>query len=689
MAKRDLLIELGTEELPPKALKSLSESFYNSVCSQLSDAGLTFSACENFAAPRRLAVLVKELDEKQADKQEEKRGPALQAAFDADGNPSKAAEGFARSCGVNVSELSQLETDKGTWLAYNALVKGKASAELVPTIIEKALAQLPIPKRMRWGSRKVQFVRPSQWLVVLFGNEVIDCTILDQKSGNTTRGHRFHSEGELTITNAADYEKVLLEQGKVMARFEQRRQQIIEQCRAEAKSLNATPVWSDDLLDEVAALVEWPVPLVGEFEQRFLDVPQEALIYTMQDNQKYFPLLDANQQLLNKFIFVSNIESTDPQQVIDGNEKVVRPRLADAEFVNNQDKKKTLSELNEACKKSVFQNELGTVFEKAQRISVLAGEIATAINADAELATQAGLLCKADLNSDMVCEFAAMQGVMGRYLGKNDGLHEEVSLAFEEQYLPRFATDILPSSQTGMAVALADRIDTLVGIFGIGQKPTGDKDPFALRRASLGILRIIIEGGLNLDIKPLLEKAQSLYGNKLSNENVLNDVLGFINSRYRAKYKEQGIPTESILSVLALQLSQPLDINKRILAVDAFKADDSAQALAAANKRVSNILAKEKQSTSSVDEALLIEPAEKILFAQLSQAKSESDALAAQQDYIGALKALSQLREPVDAFFDSVMVMADDEKLKTNRIALLTLLRNSFLSVADISLLND
>lgn len=689
MASRDLLIELGTEELPPKALKSLSEAFSQSIKSQLDDAGLNFSSFESFAAPRRLAVLVKGLDETQPDKEVEKRGPAIQAAYDADGNPTKAAEGFARSCGVTVAELGKLETDKGTWLAYNSIEKGQATTALVPAFIDKALNQLPIPKRMRWGARKVQFVRPSQWLCLLFGNEVIPCTILDQEAGNTTRGHRFHSNGDITIEHAADYEQVLLEKGKVVASFEKRREQLVEQSLAAAKQNNAQPVWDEDLLDEVAALVELPVALVGGFEERFLEVPQEALIYTMQDNQKYFPLVDSNNKLLNRFVFISNIESKDPSKVIEGNEKVVRPRLADAEFFNNQDKKKTLEELNEGTKKAVFQKDLGTIFDKQQRIAALAKDIAGLIGGDTSLAEKAGALCKADLNSDMVYEFDAMQGIMGHYLAINQGLDKELALAMEEQYLPRFATDVLPTSKTGIAVALADRIDTLVGIFGIGQKPTGDKDPFALRRASLAVLRIIIENNLELDIAPLFNKAAELLSGKLSNDNAIEDVLAFINSRYRSKYQEQGVATESIMAVEALALTQPLDIEKRILAVDTFKNEASAEALAAANKRVSNILAKENPDDKEVEQNLLQEDAEKALYEALVKTKSASDKQAADKDYVAALNSLSQLRDSVDAFFDSVMVMADDEKLKNNRIALLQLLRNSFLSVADISLLSS
>ncbi|MDF1780815.1 MAG: glycine--tRNA ligase subunit beta [Alcanivoracaceae bacterium] len=685
MQRADLLIELGTEELPPKALKSLSEAFANEVLKQIDDAGLEHGEMKIFAAPRRLAFCIAALETEQADRQVERKGPAVKAAFDADGNATKAAQGFAQSCGLSVDQLDTIETDKGAWLVARVTEQGKALADLLPEFLEQSVQRLPIPKRMRWGNRKVQFVRPTQWLVALLDDKVLPISLLDQSADRITRGHRFHAPAPISLKHANEYAQRLHDEGFVMADFAARRHSVEEQAIAAGKNEGGVTSIDADLLDEVTALVEWPMALVGHFEEEFLRVPQEALITTMEENQKYFPVLDGDGKLKNAFVFISNIDSKEKSVVISGNEKVVRPRLADAAFFYDNDRKKPLSEHALPLEKVVFQQQLGTVAEKCQRIGVLAKIIAGQIGGDEALAQQAGELCKADLASDMVYEFDTMQGVMGYYLAKNDGLDNDVAEAMREQYLPRFSGDQLPNTKTGMAVALADKLDTLVGIFGIGQKPTGDKDPYALRRATLGILRIIIERELPLDIENLINDAGQLFGDRIESGNVA-DAIEFVRARYRAIYQEQNIDTPVILAVAAVNPTQPLDFDRRVKAVAAFRQRAEAEALAAANKRVANILAKQNVSGSpQVDAAKLIEPEEKALFSAVDAISSAIQSKVAARDYAAVLAELSSLRAPVDAFFEKVMVMVDDDALKNNRLALLSQLRGMFLQVADIS----
>lgn len=685
MQRADLLIELGTEELPPKALKSLSEAFANEVLKQIDDAGLEHGEMKIFAAPRRLAFCIAALETEQADRQVERKGPAVKAAFDADGNATKAAQGFAQSCGLSVDQLDTIETDKGAWLVARVTEQGKALADLLPEFLEQSVQRLPIPKRMRWGNRKVQFVRPTQWLVALLDDKVLPISLLDQTADRITRGHRFHAPAPISLKHANEYAQRLHDEGFVMADFAARRHSVEEQAIAAGKNEGGVTSIDADLLDEVTALVEWPMALVGHFEEEFLRVPQEALITTMEENQKYFPVLDGDGKLKNAFVFISNIDSKEKSVVISGNEKVVRPRLADAAFFYDNDRKKPLSEHALPLEKVVFQQQLGTVAEKCQRIGALAKIIAGQIGGDEALAQQAGELCKADLASDMVYEFDTMQGVMGYYLAKNDGLDNDVAEAMREQYLPRFSGDQLPNTKTGMAVALADKLDTLVGIFGIGQKPTGDKDPYALRRATLGILRIIIERELPLDIENLINDAGQLFGDRIESGNVA-DAIEFVRARYRAIYQEQNIDTPVILAVAAVNPTQPLDFDRRVKAVAAFRQRAEAEALAAANKRVANILAKQNISGSpQVDAAKLIEPEEKALFSAVDAISSAIQSKVAARDYAAVLAELSSLRAPVDAFFEKVMVMVDDDALKNNRLALLSQLRGMFLQVADIS----
>ena len=680
---QDLLIEIGTEELPPKALSSLSASFTDSIINAMTADLLSFDAHIAYATPRRLALIIEGLDDKQADREEEKLGPNVKAAYDADGNPTKAALGFAKSCGVEFSSVGTSQTDKGERLSYSQIIKGSNTASLIEAYVQTALSALPVPKRMRWGASRAEFVRPIKWVNLSFGSTLINANIMGVTTSNTTRGHRFHSP-EDAVVNASNYEDVLREKS-VIADFSERQSMIREQVEAEAIKIGGVAQISDSLLDEVTALVEYPVALTGKFEEAFLEVPAQALISSMVEHQKYFHVLDKEGNLLPNFITVSNIRSNDPSQVIDGNERVIRPRLADARFFFETDKKVTLESRLERLKAIVFQKDLGTVYDKSQRISKLAAIIANKIGANSAHAERAALLAKTDLVSEMVLEFSDLQGLMGKYYALNDGEDAAVAQAIEEQYLPKGAGGELPASDIGAVVALADRIDTLVGIFGVGQKPTGNKDPFALRRQSLGILNIIIDRELNLDLEDIFNESKSLFTVQLD-ENTVADVLSYTLERFRAHYQGQGFITEIYLSVAARNISQPLDFDLRVKAVAEFNEKPEAESLAAANKRVANILAKSESVISSdIQTNLLTEAAEKTLVDTI-QSSSIQDALQS-SDYNIILNALANLKEPVDTFFDQVMVMADDEAVKNNRLAILQTLREAFLKVADISLL--
>ncbi|MFP6847812.1 MAG: glycine--tRNA ligase subunit beta [Pseudomonas sp.] len=683
MSTRDFLVELGTEELPPKALKTLGEAFLAGIEKGLKAAGLSYSASRYYAAPRRLAVLIEQLEEQQADRTQNIDGPPVQAAFDKDGNPTQAALGFAKKCGVELSQIDQ----SGPKLKFSQSIPGQAAAGLLPSIVETSLNELPIPKRMRWGARKTEFVRPSQWLVMLFGDEVIDCEILAQQAGRVSRGHRFHANHDVRISAPANYAEDL-RSAYVIADFTERRAQIAARVDQLAAEQQGTAIVPPALLDEVSALVEWPVPLVCSFEERFLEVPQEALITTMQDNQKYFCLLDSNGKLLPRFITVANVESKDPAQIVSGNEKVVRPRLTDAEFFFKQDKKQKLESFNQRLANVVFQAQLGSVYDKAQRVSALAGFIAQRIGGDAKRAARAGILCKCDLASEMVGEFPEMQGIAGYYYAKHDGEPEDVALALNEQYMPRGAGAELPSTLTGAAVALADKLDTLVGIFGIGMLPTGSKDPYALRRAALGVLRILIEKQLDLDLAEAVAFAISQLGDKVKAAGLAPQVLDFIFDRLRARYEDEGIDVAVYQAVRAVSPTSPLDFDQRVQAVQGFRALPQASALAAANKRVSNLLSKaEGQVAASVEAHYFDNPSEFALNAAIQQAEQAVQPLAAARQYNLALGQLASLREPVDGFFEAVLVNAEDANVRANRYALLAKLRGLFLGVADISVL--
>lgn len=687
---RDLLIEIGTEELPPKALQRLSLAFTEGVRKGLEQAGLGFGELHSYAAPRRLAIWIEQLAAAQTNREQVRRGPALTAAFDAEGNPTPGAQGFAKSCGVTVDQLEKLETDKGAWLVSRMLERGRASADLIPDIVSQSLQQLPIPKRMRWGSGDAEFVRPVHWVVLLFGAEIIETTILSVQSGRETRGHRFHHPETIYLGAPAAYAPLLETEGHVMADFAARREAIRGQVIEAGVAAGGKALINDDLLDEVTALVEWPSAITGSFETRFLEVPAEALISTMQDHQKYFPVVDAQGKLLPHFITIANIVSRDPAQVKAGNERVVRPRLADAAFFWDQDRKQRLEDRLERLGTMVFQSKLGTLLDKQRRVARLAQNIAVQIGAQPQQAARAALLAKCDLLAQMVFEFPELQGVMGRYYALQHGEPVEVAQALDEQYWPRFAGDRLPESRIGQVLAIADRLDTLVGIFAIGQLPSGDKDPFALRRAALGVLRILIECGLDLDLVQLLTTAAGNFAPPLKAPAAVDAVFDFMMERLRAYYADAGIAPDVFDAVSALRPTRPLDFQARLHAVTEFRSLVEATSLAAANKRISNLLRKTGEGIpATVDTTKLVDAAEQALVESLEQLQGRVAAQFDQGDYTAGLKALAALRVPVDRFFDSVMVMAEDPALRTNRLALLQQLQALFLRVADLSRLHS
>lgn len=687
MTTQNFLVEIGTEELPPKALKTLATSFADNVEAELNQAGLSFDTIEWFAAPRRLAVKVLNLATQQPSKEIEKRGPAVSAAFDAEGKPTKAAEGWARGCGITVEQAERIATDKGEWLVHRAKIEGQPTKNLLNGIVANALAKLPIPKPMRWADKTVQFIRPVHTVTMLLGDELIEGEILGVASARTIRGHRFLGEKEFEIQHADQYPQLLREKGSVVADFNERKAEILAKSQAKATALGGVADIEESLLEEVTSLVEYPNVLAAKFEERFLAVPAEALVYTMKGDQKYFPIYDKEGKLLPHFIFVSNINPEDPTAIIEGNEKVVRPRLTDAEFFFKTDLKQKLVDRLPRLETVLFQQQLGTLKDKTDRIEQLAGEIAKQIGADEEKARRAGLLSKCDLMTNMVFEFTDTQGVMGMHYARHDGEDEEVAVALNEQYMPRFAGDELPKSLVASAVALADKFDTLTGIFGIGQAPKGSADPFALRRAALGALRIIVEKNLPLDLEDLVKKSAALFGDKLTNQNVVADVVDFMLGRFRAWYQDEGIAVDVIQAVLARRPTRPADFDARVRAVSHFRTLDSAEALAAANKRVSNILAKADVAIGEINLTACVEPAEKALAEAVLALRTEVQPLIAQGDYTAVLDKLANLRAPVDNFFDNVMVNAEDPALRQNRLAILNTLQGLFLQVADISVL--
>lgn len=684
--KRDFLVEIGTEELPPKALRRLAAAFADGVRDGLVKAELRYDHLHAYATPRRMAVLVRDLATSQPDHQVERRGPALAAAFDDEGVPTQAAQGFARSCGVGVEQLERLEKAQGAWLVYRSVQHGVATRELLSGIVGQALETLPTPKRMRWGNLRVEFVRPVHWLVMLFGDEVIEAELYGVRAGRETRGHRYHHPEKIYIPEPRAYGPLLETEGHVLADYEERREAIRGQVMEAAKAVGGTAVIGEALLDEVTALVEWPVALVGNFESRFLNLPPEPLISTMQGNQKYFHVVDGKGKLLPHFITVCNIDSRDPTQVRAGNERVIRPRFSDAAFFWEQDRRHTLAQRREQLKKVLFQAKLGTLYDKSERLIVLAAEIVKPLGGDTATAAEAARLAKCDLLTQMVGEFPELQGIMGRYYAMAEGLSEETAAALDEQYWPRHAGDRLPLTAAGRALAIADKLDTLVGIFAIGQVPSGDKDPYALRRAALGVLRIMIECELPLDLAALLKRATEAYPASLPVGKVAEPVFEFMMERLRAYYVDSGTRPDVFDAVLARCPTRPHDFDLRIRAVTAFRAMPEAESLAAANKRIRNILKQnEEKVPDKVAAKQLVEPAEQTLYEQLTALSDEVTPLFDAGEYTPALQRLAGLREAVDGFFDKVMVMTDDRDLRRNRLALLTRLNGLFLRAADFS----
>ncbi|WP_153001115.1 glycine--tRNA ligase subunit beta [Thiomicrospira sp. XS5] len=686
MNTADFLVEIGTEELPPKALKTLSKAFMEGVKAGLDEAELNYDVAQAYASPRRLAVRVEGLQTRQEDKTVERKGPAKKAAFDADGNPTKALQGFARGCGADVSDLSELETDKGIWMVYYLEQKGQAAADLLPEIVNQALAKLPIPKRMRWGSSDVEFVRPVHWALMLLDDAVVPATVLGHETSNVTHGHRFHAPQAIKIARPGDYLTVLREQGYVEADFDARQERIRQQVIVAAESVNGVAEIDESLLEEVAALNEWPTAVVGDFDESFLNVPSEALISAMKGHQKYFHILDANGRLMAKFITLSNIESSNPESVKKGNERVIRPRLSDAKFFWDQDRKQPLDDFLPRLKTVVFQQKLGTLYDKVERLETLAVKIGKPLGEEAQILERAARLSKCDLMSEMVGEFPDLQGVMGRYYAQAQNENAQVAEAIDGQYQPRFAGDDLPASAVSQALAIADKLDTITGIYGIGQVPTGDKDPFALRRSALGLMRIIIEKELDLDLRLLIQFSLDLHSEITASETLVDEIYDFIVSRLKAYYAAKGVSAEQFEAVRVCAPAHPLDFGKRIDAVCQFSDMDGSESLSAANKRIANILKKyDGDLPEEVDTALFEEAAEKELFEALDALRETVSSQIAGRDYAAAMALLATIRQPVDAFFDQVMVMADSEAVKQNRLALLNQIYQLFLQVADIS----
>jgi glycyl-tRNA synthetase beta chain len=686
----DLLFELGTEELPPKSLKKLSKSLSESFITGLNQAHLQHGEVTLYASPRRLALLIKECALQQQDREIERRGPAIKAAFDAEDKPTKAAEGFARSCQTSIEQLDRLKTEKGEWLVYRTHESGQSAITLLPEIAQQALNKLPIPKRMRWGNSEAQFVRPVHWLLFLLGEEVVSCTLLDAKADRLTYGHRFHHPGAISLSHPQDYTSALSHQGYVIPHFETRRDKIKHQITASAATLGATADLDSELLDEVTALNEWPIPITASFDAGFLQVPQEALVATMKGHQKYFPLFSHDASLMNHFVTIANIDSPKPEFIREGNERVIRPRLADAMFFWEQDGKKRLEERLDSLKQVVFQKQLGSMYDKSERIAQFSKLIADKIDANPAWAYRAGLLSRCDLMTDMVFEFPEMQGIMGRYQAMRDGEPAELAQALDEFYMPRFSGDKIPQTPTGICISLAEKLDTLIGIFGIGQRPSGDKDPFALRRSALGALRIIREHSLTLNLPDLLSTVADGIADRLTNQNVVKEVYQFMLERLKGIYIDLGVSIDLFQAVAEVKSHHLADFDQRIWAIKAFRDMPESESLSAANKRIHNILKKGPPQTLSdqPDSALFQDQAEHNLTFKLNELSPRAQPLFERGEYTQGLQILAALKGPIDEFFEQVMVMTDDTALRNNRLALLSQVQNLFLSVADLSCLH-
>lgn len=685
----DFLVEIGTEELPPKALKKLSRAFADGIEAGLAEAELQYGEVNIYATPRRLAVMIESLQTQQQDKVVQRKGPAKKAAFDADGNPTKALQGFARGCGAAVSDLIEIETPKGTWMAYDLEQKGQAANALLPEIVSHSLSKLPIPKRMRWGDSDVEFVRPVHWALMLLGEQTVSATILGHQTGNTTRGHRFHAPQEIVIERPADYVNALCNRGYVQADFDVRADRIRQEVEAAAQQAGGRAAIDESLLEEVAGLNEWPVAVVGDFDEIFLTVPPEALISAMAGHQKYFHMFDQNDKLMAKFITISNIESVKPESVKSGNERVIRPRLADAKFFWDQDRKQPLDDFLPRLKTVVFQQKLGTLYDKVERLETLTVKIGKALDVPAAMAERAARLSKCDLMTEMVGEFPDLQGVMGRYYAQQQQEAGDVADAIDAQYQPRFAGDALPATALAQSLAIADKLDTITGIYGIGQLPTGDKDPFALRRAALGLLRIMIENELDLDLRLLIQYSLELHDVIEPNESLIDEIYDFIIGRLRAYYADQDVSAEQFEAVRVCRPAHPVDFAKRIQAVCKFSEMEAAESLSAANKRISNLLKKVDGGIPEVvNETLLTEADEQALWQALDDLRESVSDLIARHDYTAAIESLATIRTAVDRFFDNVMVMVEDDQVRLNRLALLNQIYQLFLQVADVSRLS-
>ncbi|MGI9202595.1 MAG: glycine--tRNA ligase subunit beta [Woeseiaceae bacterium] len=689
----DLLIELGTEELPPKALRMLRDAFSAAILNGLQNARLEVGPMHAFASPRRLAVVINDVGMAQQDRTVTQKGPPTSIAFDADGKPSKAGLAFAKKCGVEIESLIREGGESGEWLVYRSTEVGRAASTLIPEIVSAALDALPIPRRMRWGDNEVEFVRPVHWLVMLHGEEVVPGAVMHVESGRTTRGHRFQGAQHIEIQTPAEYAARLKSEGSVIADFDDRRSVVVEAVAKSAAAAGGMAVGGDDLYDEVAALTEWPVPVTGSFDEGYLALPKEVIIETLTSHQRYFPIETSGGKLLPAFVTLANLDSKEPERVRDGNERVIRPRLADAAFFWDSDQKTSLEKRAESLKKVVYQKGLGTLHDKSMRVAALASMLAEQTGADATLVTRAAVLAKCDLLTGMVGEFPELQGVMGRYYAEADGEPEAVSLAIGEQYLPRFAGDVLPVSFPGQVLAVADRLDTLAGVFLLGKKPTGNRDPFGLRRAALGVVRILIEKNLDIDFHEAVVAAtvQQPITNEDRNAN-REAMYDYIVERMRGYFVDGalGFTAEMFESVLLLRPASLVDFHARLVAVADFLTLDAAVSLAAANKRTANILRKARldereAGAAGVDTALLQEDAERVLFHALQSAEKDVAPLIRNRSYAEALRRLAELKIPVDAFFDGVMVMAEDPALQQNRLALLSELRALFMGVADVS----
>ena len=677
MNTQDFLLELGTEELPPKLLQKISNALTTNLTDQLSELKLSFGKVESFATPRRLAVLVHDLQLQQDDQTVERKGPALSA-------PDQAVEGFAKSCGVSKQDLSHKAFGKADYYFFTKEQKGLKTTDLLEDVVDTAIKKIPIAKPMRWGNLDFTFVRPTHWLVMMLGSEVVPATVMGLSAGNTTKGLRFTGEQEFGIDNAADYQQTLFDRAQIEVDFDARKQIIRKQVMQVASKSKANAVIDESLLDEVCALVEYPCAFSGGFDQKFLSVPEEALISAMKSHQKYFHMVDDNEKLLPSFISVANIESSDLSVIIDGNERVIRPRLSDSEFFWEKDKAESLESRLSKLNDVLFMKLLGSMGDKVKRIESLSSYIAGVIGANVDYSARAGLLSKSDLVSDMVGEFADLQGVMGGYYALNDGEDESVSIAIREHYHPRFSGDSLPSSREGLVVAIADKLDTITGIYGIGQGPTGSKDPYALRRMALGLLRIMVEGQLNLDLKALIAQSLSLHSSKVDASSA-DDIYQFMMDRLRAYYKEQKVSAKAFEAVLAVRPESPYDFHRRVEALNLFTQQSESESLIESNKRIANILKEHDNLGTDVDTSVFVEDAEKALYEAVSNVAKD---LSLSADYEQTMNKLLGLKDSIDSFFDQVMVNTDDEILKRSRLTLLNWVRSLFLSVADISYLS-